>query len=228
MTTSGTTVFNPDQADIIEDAGSLAGIDLRTGYDMRMARFALNTLLQGWANRGFNLWTVKSDTVAMVQGTTTYNLPADTVDVIEAGIRTGSGTTQSDITIRRLGVAQYAAIPNKGTQGQPVQFYVARGVGTPTITVWPVPNLNSTYTLFFYYMRRMEDAGGTASLTFDAPVRFIPALVAGLAYQIALRKPELAGRVQTLKMVYDEEWELAAGEDRERAPVRWVPRIGDI
>lgn len=227
MSTSGTTLWNPDQTDIIEHAATMAGTELRTGYDLRTARFALNMLLQSWANRGLNLWTVTNATITLVQGTATYNLPGDTVDVIEAAVRTGSGTTQSDIMIRRLGVAQYTAIPNKTTSGRPVQFYVARTLA-PTITLWPVPDLNSTYTLYYYYLRRIEDAGATADLTFDAPSRFLPALICGLAYQIAVMKPELAERVQSLKNMYDEEFEFAAGEDRERASVRWVPRIGRI
>lgn len=225
MSTSGTVTFNPEQSDLIEDAASLAGTELRTGYDLRMARFALNLLLQGWANRGFNLWTVTNDTISLTNGTASYNLPTDTVDVIDVAVRTGTGTSQSDITIRRIGVQQYLGIPNKTTPGRPVQYYVSRPIGTPTITVWPVPDLDSTYTLNFYYMRRMEDAGTTASLTFDTPVRFIPALVAGLAYQIALRKPELAERAASLKAIYDEEWELASGEDREKVTTRWVPRV---
>src|SRR5688572_27663190 len=140
MATSGTTAFNPEQSDIIEDAASMAGVELRTGYDMRMARFALNLLLQEWGNRGLNLWTVTEATIPLVASTATYNLPADTIDVIEAAIRTDSGvvTAQTDIAIRRVGVATYAAIPNKLSTGRPHQYYVSRQIA-PTITVWPVP-----------------------------------------------------------------------------------------
>lgn len=227
MTTSGVTTFDPEQADIIEDAASMAGTELRTGYDMRMARFALNLLMQEWGNRGFNLWTVTSDTLALTEGTATYTLPANTIDIVQAAVRTGSGSTQADIIIRRLGVSQYTAIPNKTTQGRPVQFYVSRTIA-PTITLWPVPDQTGTYTLYYYYMRRLQDTGNAADYTADTPARFIPALVTGLAYHIALRRPDLQGRVQALKMAYEEQWELAAGEDRERASVRWVPRIGHV
>lgn len=229
MATSGITTFNPDQGDIIEDAASMAGMELRTGYDMRMARFALNLLLQEWGNRGFNLWTVSSSTAPLIASTATYNLPPEAIDVIEVGVRTGGDVmaTRSDIIIRRIGVSAYAAIPNKLVAGRPVQYYVSR-LTIPTITLWPIPDQTSVYTLYFYYLRRMEDAGNAADYTTDLPSRFIPALVTGLAYHIALRKPELAMRVAPLKMAYEEQWELAAGEDRERASVRFVPSIGRI
>lgn len=227
MATSGTTTWNPDQVDLIEHAASMAGAELRTGYEMRAARFSLNLLLQGWANRGLNLWTVTNATIPLVAGTATYNLPTDCVDVVEAAIRTGSGTTQSDITIRRLGFAQYTAIPTKTTQGRPVQFFVQRLIA-PTITLWPVPDGTQTWTLYYYYLRRLQDAGTSGDNTFDAPTRFIPALILGLAFHIAMLKPELSDRAQSLKQLYDEEFEMAAGEDRERAPVRWVPRMGNL
>lgn len=228
MSTSGTTTFNPEQSDLIEDAASMAGTELRTGYDFRMARFALNLLMQEWANRGFNLWTVSSATTALIAATDTYTLPADTIDVIEVGVRTGADiTTRSDIIIRRVGVSAYAAIPNKLSQGRPVQYYVSR-VAAPSITLWPIPDQTSVYTLYYYYLRRLQDAGNAADYTQDVPHRFVPALVAGLAYHIALRKPELAARAAPLKAAYEEQWDLAAGEDRERASVRFVPRIGRI
>lgn len=229
MATSGTTTFNPDQSDIIEDAASMAGTELRTGYDMRMARFAINMLMQEWGNRGYNLWTVTSSSIPLVQGTAAYTLPTDIIDVIEATVRTGDGNVslQADITIRRIGVAQYSSTPNKLQQGRPVQYFVQRLIA-PTITVWPVPDLSSTYVLYYYYLRRMQDAGGTADLTMDLPARFMPALVTGLAYHIAVRKPELQARVQGLKMAYEEQWELAAGEDRERSSTRWVPRKSHV
>lgn len=230
MATSGTTTFNPEQSDIIEDAAAMAGTELRTGFDMRTARFALNMLLQEWGNRGFNLWTVASDTIALVEGTATYNLPSNIIDVIDVAVRSDSGdvSLQSDIMIRRIGVSQYTAIPNKLTRGpRPVQFYVSR-VLAPTITVWPVPDQSSVNVLFYHFLRRIEDAGNAADYTLDLPVRFIPALVAGLAFHIALRKPELQQRAEALKAFYEEQWNLAAGEDRERASVRLVPRIGRI
>lgn len=229
MPTSATITFNPDQSDIIEDAASMAGTELRTGYDMRMARFSLNLLMQEWANRGINLWTISSATIPLIDGQATYNLASGIVDVIEVAVRTGGDVvaTRSDIVIRRVGVSAYAAIPNKLVEGRPAQFYVSR-VHTPTITLWPIPDATDVYTLYYFYLRRLEDAGNAADYTADVPTRFIPALVTGLAYHIALRKPELAARVGPLKVAYEEQWELAAGEDRERVSARWVPHIGRI
>src|SRR3990172_5790604 len=204
MSSSGTTAWNPDVSELVEDAASMAGAELRTGYDYRMARFALNALLQMWGNLGINLWTITSTSLALTAGTATYTLPTDLVDIMDAAIRQNPGntTTQTDIAIQRISFPVYSTLPNKLVQGMPVQFLVNRIVA-PAVTLWPVPNLNSTYWLFYYYMRRVQDAG-TPDNQLDMPVRFLPALVSGLALQIALRKPELAERVPMLKIAADE------------------------
>jgi hypothetical protein len=221
--TSGTVAFNPEISDILEDASSMAGAELRTGYDYRMARFALNSLLQQWGNLGVNLWTITSTTLALLPGVATYALPLDIVDIMDAAIRQNPGdpATQSDLAIQRISFPVYSTLPNKLTQGRPVQFLVNRLIA-PTVTLWPVPDRDS-YSLYYYYMRRVQDAGSPDN-TLDMPVRFIPALVAGLAYQIVIRKPGLEQRVPWLKQNADDAYNLAAGEDRERAPTRWVPR----
>ena len=171
------------------------------------------------------MWTIDEGTISLVKGTTQYNLPTDTVDLLEHVIRTNSGntTTQSDLTINRVSVSTYASIPNKLTQGRPIQVWVERLAAQPKISVWPVPDSNN-YVFKYYRMRRIEDAGSgveTADMTF----RFLPCLVAGLAYHIAMKVPELIERVQMLKTIYDEQFELAAGEDREKASIRFTPRI---
>lgn len=224
MSSTGTTVWNPDLSEIYEDAASLAGTEIRTGYDLRMARFALNALLQLWGSMGLNFWTITSTTLTLSQGTATYTLPTDLIDIMDAAIRQNPGntTTQSDIAIQRISFSIYTTLPNKLSQGMPVQFFVNRLVA-PTVTVWPVPNLDSTYYLFYYYMRRVQDAGSPDN-TLDMPVRFLPAIVAGLAYQLAMRKPGLEGRVPWLKQHAEETYMTCAGEDRDRATTRWVPR----
>lgn len=227
MALSGTSTFDLNLTEIVEEAFERAGSELRSGYDLRTARRSMGLMFAEWANRGINMWTIDSGTIAMVQGTATYNLPTDCVDVIEHVIRTGAGVqaTQSDLTISRISVSTYASVPNKLFQGRPIQLLVTRAQATPTVTVWPVPDASSTYTLVYWYLRRMEDPGNGVN-TQDVPFRFLPALVAGLAYYIAVKTPEGAPRITMLKQMYDEAWDIAAGEDREKASVRFVPRVG--
>jgi hypothetical protein len=226
MTTSGTTSFNLDFAELAEEAWERAGREMRSGYDLRTARRSMNLLTIEFANRGINLWTLESGTQVLTPGTATYNLPADTIDIIEHVIRTGAGspTLQSDLTISRISVSTYASIPTKLTQGRPIQIFVERLRDQPRFTLWPVPDASTPYTLFYYRLRRVQDAG-TGINTPDAPFRFLPAIASGLAYQIALKTPDLMNRVDMLKREYEEQFNLAAGEDREKASVRFVPRI---
>ena len=228
MATSGATAFNMEFTEIAEEAWERAGRELRSGYDLRTARRSMNLMTIEWQNRGINMWTIDEGTVSLVLGTSEYTLPADTIDLLEQQIRTGSGdiTTQSDITISRISVSTYATIPNKLTRGRPIQVYVERLRDAPKINVWPVPDCND-YIFYYWRMRRIEDAGSGVQ-TADMNFRFFPVLVAGLAYYIAMKDPDLAERIPMLKMAYDEQFELAAGEDREKAPIRFVPRMGRI
>ncbi len=229
MASSGVTTFNPEFAEIIDQACSISGFNATTGYEYRSARFATNMLFAEWQNRGLNLWTISSSSTTLTQGTATYNLPADAVDMFEVDIRTDAGNTtlQSDLHMNRISTSVYSSIPNKLTQGRPIQYLVNRLV-TPTITLWPVPDGTQTWTMFFYYLRRVQDAGSNAGYTADMPTRFLPALVMGLAYQMALRKPELQERVVPLKAAYEEQFDLAAQEDREKASVMLVPYLGPM
>lgn len=226
MTTSATTTFDLSLTDAVEEAFERAGSEARSGYDLRTARRSLNLLLTSWANRGLNLWTVASDTISLVAGTATYAVPDQAVDLLEHLIRTGAGTSQNDISMTRISVSAYAAIPNKNAVGKPLQILVTRGQAGNTVTVWPTPDSSTTYTLAFWYMRRMYDAGPTGVNTNDVPYRFLPALVAGLAYYIARKIPEGQARLDGLKKDYEEEWQMAADEDHDKASVRFVPRIG--
>ena len=233
MTTSGTTAFNLDFAEIAEEAFERAGRELRTGYDLRTARRSFNLMTIEFQNRGLNMWTFDEGTINLVQGQSTYDLPADTIDLLEQVIRTGAGNpaTQADLTISRISVSTYATIPNKSAQGRPIQVWVQRLRDAPKITVWPVPNqgtLENPYYIFKYYrMRRIQDAGDGDN-TQDIVFRFLPVITAGLAYYIAMKYPESTDRLAMLKAVYDEQFELAASEDREKAPIRLIPRIGYI
>ncbi len=223
MATSGTATFNLDLVELVEEAFERAGGEVRSGYDLRTARRSLNLLLADWANRGLNLWTFEEGSVSLVAGTATYALPADTVDIIEHVLRTGSGASQSDMTMTRTSVSTYAAIPNKLATGRPLQLLVTR-TATPTVTVWPVPDGGGPYTLRYWRLRRLQDAG-TGVQTQDVPFRFLPALVAGLSYHVALKVPGGIDRLPVLEAQYREAFQTAMDEDRERASVRLVPRF---
>jgi len=228
MTTSGSTAFDMDFTEIAEEAWERAGREMRSGYDLRTARRSMNLMTIEWQNRGINMWTIDSGTVNLTQGTSQYALPADTIDLLEHQIRTNSGNanTQSDLTISRISVSTYASIPNKLSQGRPIQMYIERLRDAPVVNVWPVPD-NNNYVLYYWRMRRIQDAGSGVQ-TADMNFRFFPCLVAGLAYHIAMKVPELVDRIPMLKAVYDEQFDMAAGEDREKTSARFVPRIGRI
>ena len=224
MATSGTSAFNLDLTEIVEEAFERVGSELRTGYDLKTARRSLNLMFADWANRGINMWTFEQGSIALVAGQATYDLPADTVDLLEHVIRTGAGSssTQADLTITRISVSTYATIPNKLQQARPIQVWIER-LNTPRITVWPIPDNSQPYTFVYWRMKRIQDAGNGVN-TMDMPFRFIPCMVAGLAYYLALKVAGGAERLPILKQQYDEAWQLASDEDREKASVRFVPR----
>lgn len=233
MTTTATTAFNLNLNELIEEAFERAGTELRTGYDFRTARRSLNLMFAEWANRGINLWTVEQGTINLNANQATYDLPVDTVDLLEHVIRTNAGTPdQIDIAISRITVSTYASLPTKTATGRPIQVYIDRQSGAtnpgptvahPTVTLWPVPNISNTYQLVYWRLRRMLDAG-TGVNTQDVPFRFLPCMVAGLAYYVALKIPDAVERIPMLKQMYDEAWQQAQDEDRDRASWRVVPR----
>ncbi len=217
-------VVVPDIPELFEEAFERAGLELRTGYDIRTARRSMNLMMLEWANRGLNLFTVEPGTVSLTAGVPTYTMPAGTVDLIEHQLRTGSGTQQTDTALERVSVSTYAHQTNKNMTGRPVQIYIQRLADRVDVTMWPVPDSSTPYTLTYYRLKGIE--GTTSGIGGDVvtmPPRFVPALVAGLAYHIAMKKPEAIARVMPLKAMYDEQFELAASEDRDRASVRFVP-----
>jgi hypothetical protein len=223
MTTSGTTAFNLDFVELVEEAFERAGCEVRSGYDLKTARRSLNLLFADWSNRGLNLFTVDSGTINCVAGTATYVLPADTVDLMDQVVRTGAGsaTTQADLTCTRISSSTYATIPNKLIQARPLQIWIQR-LNTPQVTLWPVPDDADTYQIVYWRLRRIQDAGNGAN-TPDVPFRFLPALVAGLAYYLAIKLPGGVDRLQILQAQYAEALMTAQDEDREKATLRLVP-----
>lgn len=234
MTTSGTSAFNLNLNELFEEAFERCGVEMRTGYDYRTARRSLNILTIEWANKGINLWTIEQDTIPLVQGQIVYDLPVDTIDLIDHVIRTQSGQQgQTDINISRISVDTYSTIPNKNAQGRPIQVWINRqsgadypttGVKAPQINVWPAPEQSNYYTFVYWRLRRIQDAGSNGLVTQDIPFRFIPCMVAGLAYHLSLKIPGALERAPGLKLMYDELWQQAADEDREKAPLRLAPR----
>ena len=219
MATSGSTNFELDVADYIEEAYERCGLEVRTGYDLKTAKRSLNLLFADWANRGLNRWTIQQSTVSLVQGTNQYNLPNDTVDALSAVLRSNAGlSTQSDIQVERVSRDEFLNIPNKLNQARPVQWYIDRSI-TPVLNVWPTPD--QAYTFVYDRPTRIEDADDFEN-TMEVPFRFYPCLAAGLAYYLSIKKaPE---RAQLLKASYEEEFARAAYEDVDRANLSLTPR----
>jgi hypothetical protein len=225
MATSGTKSFEPDVAIYIEEAFERCGLELRTGYDLQSATRSLNLLLAEWANRGLNQWTISQKTISMVKDTTTYTIdstnPTATIDVVDVFIRETLQGTTTDIPLSRLSRAEYANITTKTSTGKPNQYFVDKQL-SPTVTVWPAPDKNSTYVVHLNVLSRMDDADVGAN-TMQMPFRFFPCLTAGLAYYLALKRaPE---KVQMLKSLYEEEFTRALSQDEERASFRIAPDV---
>ena len=225
MATSGSKDFQLDVGEYIEEAFERCGLELRTGYDLQSARRSLNLMLAEWANRGLNQWRVAQKTIDMVKDTTEYTIDSTnataTIDVLDVFIRETITNQVTDVPLSRLSRAEYAHISTKSTTGKPNQFFINKKL-SPTVTVWPAPDKNSTYVLHLNVLSRMEDADeGTNDV--QVPFRFYPCLSAGLAYYIALKRaPE---KVQLLKSLYEEEFSRAMSQDEERASFRVAPDL---
>ena len=227
MAVSGSKDFELDVADYIEEAFERCGLELRTAYDLRTARRSLNLLLAEWANRGLNQWTIQEKTIAMVEGTTSYNVDSSVstaaIDVLDAFVRQTVNSENSDIQMTRLSRSEYSAIPNKSTKGQPLQFFVDKQI-SPTISVYPTPDETNKYTIHLNVLTRMDDVDA-ATNTLQMPFRFYPCLAAGLAYYISIKKnPERTG---LLKQIYEEEFQRALDADEDRASFRITPDISN-
>lgn len=300
--TSGIANFNLDLTELIEEAFERAGLEMRSGYDMRTARRSLNLLTIEWANRGINLWTIEQGQITINTGQAMYAIPVDTIDLLDQVIRTGTGQNQVDINISRISESTYSTIPTKNANGRPIQVWINRQsgqqsiitaklasginstattltltsvselgttgfiqIGTeiiayqnvdtaanqllncfraqngttatshtvtetitslnlPNINVWPTGDGGGPYTFIYWRLRRMENAGDGINVQ-DIPFRLITCLVAGLAFMIAAKKPEVSpDRVAFLKSEYEQQWLLASQEDRDKAADRYVPR----
>ena len=215
MTVSNSKDFELDVADYVEEAFERCGLEVRTGYDLKTAKRSLNLVFADWANRGLNQCTIKQRTQALTQGTGEYALNADIIDVLSVVLRR-DGT---DYSLERLSRDEYLTIPTKTTQSRPNQFFLDRQI-TPNLKLWPVPE-NSTDVVIYDALTRLDDADVFTN-TVDLPFRFYPCLAAGLAYYLAMKRAP--NRVQMLKAVYEEEFDRAATEDRDRSSFNVVPK----
>jgi len=244
MTTSGTSTFNLNLNELVEEAFERCGAELRTGYDLRTARRSLNLLTIEWANRGINLWTIEQGSIPLTANTITYNLPVDTIDLLDHVVRTGTGQNQTDINITRISESTYSTIPNKNATGRPIQVWINRQSGAsypdglippgtvtknPTINIWPLPSTDNVYTFVYWRLRRIQDAGAGGTFTQDIPFRFLNCMVSGLAYYLSMKLPNVdPQRRMELKAEYEQQFQLAADEDREKASLRLAPRVGYV
>jgi hypothetical protein len=212
MATSGTTTFNLDIDDVIEDAYERCGVQTRAGYDLKSARRSLNILFQEWMNRGIHLWKVENFTANLTAGTTTYTAPSDASDVLEMTFRTVSSGTTTDTTMTKISRSEYQAIPNKFSQGQPTQYYVERNLSSVSINLYQTPNTTDTQ-INYNYIGRIQDVGSYTNQP-DAPFRFLPCMVSGLAFYLT----------QILKLYYEDELQRALTEDGQRASLHLTPQ----
>ena len=220
MATSGTTDFNLSIDDLIEESFERCGMRPTAGYQLSSARRSMNLLFLDWANRGLNLWTVEQQTYNLTQGSYEITLDPDTVNVLSAVIRLVGVSPQQDISLDRISREEYLDLPDKTVQAQPAQLYAQRA---NTFKVFLYPSPDKAYTLVYYRIRRIQDAGVYTN-TADVNFRFLPCLASGLAYQIALKyAPE---RVSMLKQIYEEDFARAAAEDRDTASALFIPDFG--
>ena len=218
MATSGTTTFNLDLGDIMEEAYDICGIELRSGYDYKGARRALDLVFLEWQNKGLNLFTVVTATQALTEGTSSYALPADSLEIIDVSLRTDAGDVdkQKDTRLTRISRTQYSHIANKLLKSSPTQFYIEKSSSADNA---------ETYTLLYDYIARIEDTGKPASNNADVPVAYLPCLTYALAYNIACKRPEAQDRIGMIRARYMELWDEVSSAQRERANIKLAPNL---
>ena len=225
MATSGTTTFNLDLSDIMEEAYELCGLTMRSGYDYRTARRALNLIFLEWQNKGLNLWKIEQATQTLTAGTSSYAAETSALEIVDAFIRTDSGDTnkQFDQQLTRISRTEYNHQAKKLTQSKPTQFFADKGTSGINIVLWATPDDTQTYTLVYDYIKRIEDAGNVASNNADVPARYLPCLTYALAYNIACKEPDAINKVNMIRGRYLELWNEVSESDRERAAIKFVP-----
>lgn len=222
---SGTYNFNPSAGEVILNA--FQRIQVRPAEvlqnHLQQAVMELNLLLVRMSNLQPNLWTVDLQTMPLVQGTNSYSLPAETVMITNAYIRTGSGASTNDRLIFPISQTDYAAIVNKNAQGFPSQFWFDRLI-SPTITFYLTPDGNGPYTLYYYRVRQIQDATVAGGINVEVPYLWLDALAAGLAHRLArVFAPQLEA---VRKADADEAWQIAATQNTENVSLYIAPGVG--
>ena len=223
MALSGSTNFEPNVTEFIEEAFERCGIELRTGYDLKTAKRSINIMLAEWANRGLNQWTIEQTTQTVTEGTNSYSLNTNVIDILDMVVRRTTNSVNTDPNMSRISRSEYLNIPNKDTKARPNQFFFDKQT-TPAIKIYPTPE-NSTDILVFNKLVRMDDAD-TATNTMDLPFRFYPCFAAGLAYYISIKRAPQ--RTAELKAIYEEEFRRAADQDEDRASFRIRPHLRGV
>ena len=224
MAVSGTYNFNLDIDEVIQEATEMIGGENTLGHEPASARRSINLMLKDWQNRGILLWSTSVSSVTVAASVTAYSLHASTVDALEVVL----GRDDTDIQLTRISPEEYLLIPNKTQTGRPMQYSIRRGIANPTMSLWPIPE-NSTDILKMEVISELQDVDKSAEQNADLPKRFLPPLTCGLAYYMSMKRPGVEGqRIQMLKANYEELFSRALEEDRERASLRIIPRLGYI
>jgi hypothetical protein len=224
MAVSGTYNFNLDIDEVIQEATEMIGGENTLGHEPASARRSINLMLKDWQNRGILLWSTSVSSVTVSASVTAYSLDSSTVDALEVVL----GRDDTDIQLTRISPEEYLLIPNKTQTGRPMQYSIRRGISNPTMSVWPIPE-NSTDVLKIEIISELQDVDKSAEQNADLPKRFLPPLTCGLAYYMSMKRPGVEGqRMQMLKGNYEELLSRAMLEDRERASMRVIPKLGYI
>ena len=223
MATSGTTVFESgfSISDIVEEAYERIGIKGVSGHQLKTARRSLNIMFQEWGNRGLHFWEVKNNSITLVDGQAEYTMYRSTADgtsdatavcgvddILEASYRNSSNV---DFSLTKINRSNYQGLSSKTQEGTPTQYFVQRFIDKVTITLYLTPGSTEAGNLLnYYYVSRIQDAGNYSNEA-DVPYRFVPCMVAGLAYYLAVK--DAPDRIQMLKMLYEDELKRALEED---------------
>ena len=233
-TTSGTATFEKgfSISDIVEEAYERLGIQGVSGYQLKSARRSLNILFQEWANRGLHYWEVANNNITLVADQAEYTMFRSTSDgtssttavygvddVLEASYR----NSNVDTPLTKINRSQYQALSNKTSTGTPSQYFVQRFVDKTTLTVYPTADSsNASNDLHFYYVKRLQDADSTYTDATNVPYRFVPCMVAGLAFYLSQKvNPQLT---QAMKLLYEDELARALAEDGSAASTYITPK----
>lgn len=220
MTTSGTYDFNPSLGELVLEAFARIGIRQTevTEQHIRHATVSANLVLSEWSGLQPNLWEVSLQTTPLVQGTDTYTLPDRTVMILDLYISVDG----IDRYIMPVSRTEYASYPNKAQQGFPTVYWFDRLI-SPTVTLWPVPDGNATYTMKFYTVRQTQDAVLSEGQTVEIPYRWLDAFAAALAWRLSEKyAPGIEMRMQQKA---ERAWTLAAAQDTENVPLYIAPGL---